>query len=309
MATTRKNWLDIAKGIAIILMVLSHSSLPEVMQRFIFSFHMPLFFIASGLTSHYTRQGLAPFARHKARGLLVPFFWYSLIVLACLWPMGRLTPAALLTEGWGSWALWFIPVLFVAQVAVRAVCLIGSKKGQWAAAAVLLAAGCALSYAKVHLPWTLATVPYAAFLLFLANRLAPLIPSVEHRGRWWDVLPAALVALLVSHFARLDMAQNIIVPVTLITLGALAGTFMTFRLSRLVDLCLPRTARLLAAVGRETYLILAFSQLIITALNSYLPLPPPARYLLLILALTALKYIKDLVKAAVHKGKKTTQTA
>lgn len=49
---TRIEWVDIAKGIAIILMVIGHE-IPtgQMGYRFIFSFHMPLFLILSGFTS------------------------------------------------------------------------------------------------------------------------------------------------------------------------------------------------------------------------------------------------------------------
>ncbi|MBM6955334.1 acyltransferase family protein [Limosilactobacillus coleohominis] len=48
----RIEWVDIAKGIAIILMVVGHE-IPtgDIWYRLIFSFHMPLFFILSGFTS------------------------------------------------------------------------------------------------------------------------------------------------------------------------------------------------------------------------------------------------------------------
>ncbi len=43
-------WVDIAKGIAIILMIVGHEVIGNA-RVFIFSFHMPLFFILSGFTS------------------------------------------------------------------------------------------------------------------------------------------------------------------------------------------------------------------------------------------------------------------
>ena len=43
-------WVDIAKGIAIILMIIGHEISGNI-RTFIFSFHMPLFFILSGFTS------------------------------------------------------------------------------------------------------------------------------------------------------------------------------------------------------------------------------------------------------------------
>lgn len=47
----RLDWVDIAKGIAIILMVVGHEVYNRSVYALIFSFHMPLFFILSGYTS------------------------------------------------------------------------------------------------------------------------------------------------------------------------------------------------------------------------------------------------------------------
>lgn len=41
----RLDWVDIAKGIAIILMVIGHEVENRSVYALIFSFHMPLFFI------------------------------------------------------------------------------------------------------------------------------------------------------------------------------------------------------------------------------------------------------------------------
>lgn len=81
MASIRLQWLDIAKGLTIILMVLGHTSIPEFASRFIWAFHMPLFFIASGWTTNWEKKSLVEFTRHKFRTIMVPFFVYSAIVL------------------------------------------------------------------------------------------------------------------------------------------------------------------------------------------------------------------------------------
>ena len=48
-ATLRKNWIDWAKALGILLVVMGHSnySLPDI-NPMIFMIHMPLFFVASG---------------------------------------------------------------------------------------------------------------------------------------------------------------------------------------------------------------------------------------------------------------------
>lgn len=42
----RIDWVDIAKGIAIFLMVCGHTSVPQPINKFIYSFHMPLFLLS-----------------------------------------------------------------------------------------------------------------------------------------------------------------------------------------------------------------------------------------------------------------------
>ena len=45
----RVDWIDLTKGIAIFLMVCGHIGLPGALSNWIWSFHMPLFFLMSGL--------------------------------------------------------------------------------------------------------------------------------------------------------------------------------------------------------------------------------------------------------------------
>ena len=84
MSQNRNRWLDIAKGIAIILMVAGHTPIPSVMSHFIYAFHMPLFFISSGLVSNYEKYSLVDYIKHKSYTLLLPFVCYSTIVAFCI---------------------------------------------------------------------------------------------------------------------------------------------------------------------------------------------------------------------------------
>ena len=54
--TNRLKWLDIAKGISIILVVIGHTSIPRFLSDFIWAFHIPLFFIASGWTTNWQKK-------------------------------------------------------------------------------------------------------------------------------------------------------------------------------------------------------------------------------------------------------------
>lgn len=67
-------WIDIAKGITIILMIMGHSSLPKVCSDFIYAFHMPLFFVSSGMTSEFNSLSFSSFIYKKSQGIVNSFF-------------------------------------------------------------------------------------------------------------------------------------------------------------------------------------------------------------------------------------------
>lgn len=64
------SWLDSAKGFGIILVVLGHASLVMPLNRTLYAFHMPLFFIISGLL--FKEHPLRDTATRKARRLWSP---------------------------------------------------------------------------------------------------------------------------------------------------------------------------------------------------------------------------------------------
>lgn len=83
MTTQESNTITCAKAIAIILMVLGHTSLPSAwIVRIIYTFHIPLFFILSGycFKSKYLDDAWTFFKR-KFVGIYVPFVEASLIFL------------------------------------------------------------------------------------------------------------------------------------------------------------------------------------------------------------------------------------
>ena len=52
---------DIAKGIGVILVVFGHmNTYPTILQKIIYSFHMPLFFLLAGLVFSYKPGGGIP---------------------------------------------------------------------------------------------------------------------------------------------------------------------------------------------------------------------------------------------------------
>ena len=78
----RNTTISIVKGIAIILMVIAHAEAPEWLCKFIFEFHMPLFFITAGYffsLKYLTDE--ATFVKKRVKGLYWPFVKWAVFFL------------------------------------------------------------------------------------------------------------------------------------------------------------------------------------------------------------------------------------
>ena len=106
------------------------------------------------------------------------------------------------------------------------------------------------------------------------------------------------MALYISHFWRLDMCCNNILPIVPLTLGAVAGTLMMFTLSSYIVRYTKLLSRVFQAVGRETYVVVAFSQIIIMLLNQYFTLNAALKYGILVIVLVLLVNLKNTINRA-----------
>jgi acyltransferase len=77
-------WIDALKGFGIALVVIAHNSLPEALDTYIFSFHMPLFFFISGFLFNFVKYtgSATNFVKERFRSLIIPYLAFA--VLTCL---------------------------------------------------------------------------------------------------------------------------------------------------------------------------------------------------------------------------------
>lgn len=75
----RIEWIDIVKGIGILLMVIGHAGVSSQIKVWIYGFHMPLFFILAGYlysmfdNERYGKLGFAYMLRRKTEAYLIPY--------------------------------------------------------------------------------------------------------------------------------------------------------------------------------------------------------------------------------------------
>lgn len=102
MLANRNDSIDIAKGFAIILVVLGHAGMPGVLNRSIYLFHMPLFFITAGyFFSPSVVQDPWSFIVKRFKGLYLPFVKWSIFLLLI---HNLLFDVGILNEVYGNWA-------------------------------------------------------------------------------------------------------------------------------------------------------------------------------------------------------------
>ena len=209
-AMKRVEWIDDLKGLGIFLIVLGHVVATVMIMSsgrvagalglvfdYIYSFHVPFFFLLAGLTFS-TRKRFFEFARSKFCRLMVPYFVWGFLSAALFAVMGRVavqnmesaefSGRSLAGEWWtpflsilhgGGWpdgkgfrfngVLWFLPALFSAELIYYPIAKRISKTWQFVAISstiVLVLSPVYWPFLKLFLPYGLCRVPeYLVFIM------------------------------------------------------------------------------------------------------------------------------------------------
>lgn len=257
MAKQRLDWLDIAKGIAILLVIVGHTvNNPSIIRQVIFSFHMPFFFILAGYTFRIKPWG--ELLKTSCARLLVP---YMLIVFAWKVPMFLTTGAPVtldaFAKGLGSVFFasgtdfyllgidavgmsWFLVALFLSRIILN-VLMIAFERFDvsvvWQALACIVLAFCGISCSKllgIYLPLDADLCCYTVFLMWCGHMMR--VYSLEpNRARWFVVLGIGLVWVACMQISNLELAARHLDNPLAATVGALAGTYFVCWVSTLIE--------------------------------------------------------------------------
>lgn len=277
MQLQRLEWIDITKGFAIILMVFGHSSIPKSISNYIWSFHMPLFFIISGFLYNASKYK-SPLSLIKKRyyTLIIPDIFFSIFAFVGMYPLG-LVKWEELYKGWEGYALWFIPVLFTTEILFNYLLFIQSKFSNSkyylleSIILILSIVGFILSKLDSHYIFKLEVTFFAIFFYSIGFIFKRFLQNIFYTKK--IIFLSLLLQIIVAQFIpTIDMASNqfgYFIPNIII---AIWGTINVILMAKHIALWNNRNIikYLFIWAGKNTLIIMGLSQVINMIIKSIL---------------------------------------
>ena len=176
----RMAFIDIAKGIGIIIVLFSHVC--GFMVKWASPFFIPLFFVTSGFcTNHLVKIS------QKVKKLIVPYFFFTLVLFLiyrsfrpvdfvgvfysrwCLYPLDHNDNIFLLQSGNGP--LWFLPAMFMSFYLYSFVQKCKSSIGVLLMLISYVIISYSLSFLPILLPWSLDTAFLMAIFIYCGVKI------------------------------------------------------------------------------------------------------------------------------------------
>lgn len=194
----RIDWIDIAKFFGIFFIILGHVYIEDsAIRRILYTFHVPLFFILSGLTFRYKRPDR--FILNKIRTLYIPYIVTSVISILVYLIMGSLIGQnvslsipdltsnlfgmlyANVSVGNMIWnrPLWFIPALFVCLIITDLIEMIKKPGIKIILVVLLTTLGMTLSSLRIFLPLQSETALSMLIWVYIGIYTAPYLKTIK----------------------------------------------------------------------------------------------------------------------------------
>lgn len=89
--SNRETWIDVYKGIAIMLVIIGHLKISTDLYRFIYAFHMYAFFFVSGMTYRKKEQNYLQCVLTSVKRLYIPYLFFAFMwdFTNLLWVYGK----------------------------------------------------------------------------------------------------------------------------------------------------------------------------------------------------------------------------
>jgi acyltransferase len=286
----RVHWIDIARGIGIILVLYGHLFVSDKNNYLIFAFHMPLFFFISGLVFKPTSKSLWEITKKYFKQLLIPYYIFAILTYAftllsqtagdvSLGGIGYQLFGMLYGSGSDGMlgynvVLWFLPCLFITKLTFAT---ITKKVSQTKTLlGVLVVCGVSGYLLSLYVPWlklpfnfeialTGLTFFGAGYLLNINKQLFNIFAKQQALLAVTAMLFTIVIATLHYHATgtKVDLRSNQLNNFFLFYLGSFGGIITWITISRII-----RKNAMLEYIGRHSIIIFAWHNVISTDLQN-----------------------------------------
>lgn len=289
MSKERLAFIDIAKGIGILLVALAHNDLAAYAPfvfHWIYSFHMPLFFFLSGLFFK-PEVAFAELIKRRVESLLYPYFFtIFLIYFGTIFfdtmgfpvAISRILKSFYANGYYLDWvAMWFLPALFVVNLFAFLFYLsfrrFQSDWPRWVGLLIVLGLGAwtvawfnpitlnlfGRSLTLNGLPWSLDLTLLAGFYFVAGREVFRRVPSTWFASPIVLLVAAAInLGLTLAFSETMDLNIRSYKLPLVFTLEALSGIVLVLSVSRWLERGPAWLSNLLAYFGRISVVILVF---------------------------------------------------
>lgn len=301
-SVNREPYFDILKGILIFLVVFGHC-LPEhwELHKWIYSFHMPAFFIADGFVLRYTKfcqSSFSKFLTKEVKGVLLPYLFFSVVLMLLRWwessfslEVIRFQMIDLITLC-GIGAMWFLPCLFIARLFLRLIL----EKPYWGPLAIVLFFIPQFLDHQTFIGLVLFRSCIAIGFIYIGYLLLPAMKKFAQLNIGSIILLffaffAISIALCISSSQQYVLNSLQVRPALGYIAASLSGSFMVILLAQLFKLHVNWLGSIFAHLGYFSLFIMGLHQAIILII-------PQTSWILLNIALNTLASIVLSILAA-----------
>lgn len=275
---TRTKWIDISKGFAMLLVIIGHCSYaPDYLKSWLYSFHMPLFFILSGIVLSIDKYNFKEYFKKKVQSILIPYFLLSFLLftwqrvfqnadnLASKSTLKKFIGIFVAQRGEDLYfSLWFLLALFLAEIAMFAIVKLLKKPLFILISTIAFAVLGYFICANIDkgLYWSIDLVPLA--IVFLS--IGYLLKTVDINKYIFSpfLIPVYLAINILSNnanidfcgkLARTDMYYHNIGNGFLFFIAAITGSFAFISLSQLI-----KHNKILEFIGMNSIIFYTFNK-------------------------------------------------
>ncbi len=274
---TRNKTMDVAKGIAMLAVILGHMEV-GLLGTALYTFHLPLFYIISGFFFYFEPDFLK-FTKKKAKGYLIPYFGCAAVIVVAAvaqgFMQGRPLEALLEQLKWYGLqmrhsTLWFLATLFIAVFIFWGVVKICRDKAFYVLISCVIISAIAIGLSQIYkkpLLWNIDTA-FVVQIFLATGYFSKKTDLITRLGKstlstWLSVVIFAILCagLSIANYAlcgetfEMYFSQFGVFPLTVC--AAIFGSLGVIMLSSKLQ-----KARLLAWIGENSMAYFAFHQFI-----------------------------------------------